>query len=109
MINKDSLLENGYKEWSKENCMNQFCNRFFQKRFRNENGDTKYFITVYEYDRPREENKLDYEVDLQFEKKDYTINITLFCLTESMTVEQMEKEVYSIWYWLNCRYYEKNE
>jgi hypothetical protein len=109
MINKNSLLENGYKEWSKENCMNQFCNRFFQKRFRNENGDIKYFITVYEYNIPRWEDELDYEVDLQFEKENYTMNLTLFCLNKNMTVEQMEKEVYDIWYNLDCKYYEKYE
>lgn len=109
MINGKTLLDNDYKEYSKEASMNQYCNRFFQKRFRNYDGDTKYFITIYEYDKIGFESKLDYEIELQFEKDNYTMNITMFCIAKNMTIAELEKEVNDIWYNLDCKYYEKNE
>lgn len=103
MITDELLLENGYKIYVADlNCGD--C--LFQKRIRNEKGQTRYFINIYKYkhtDRPN-----DYEVDLQFEKDNYTMDITLFGL-KKMTLEEIEKEVYRIWYGLDCEYYSEVE
>lgn len=44
----------------------------------------------------------------EFEKDNYTMNITLFGF-KKMTLEEIEKEVYRIWYGLNCEYYSEVE
>ena len=77
----------------------------FQKRCRNENGQTKYFITIYKYE-DSDCNKPSYNVDLQFEKENYTMNILLFAIDAKMTLKEIEQEVYAIWYGLDCKYYE---
>lgn len=105
----ETLLEKEYKEYPKEEAkFNKYCTRFFQKRIRNVDGDTQYFINVYEYAPHREEDKENYEIELQFEKEKYNLNITMFGIDENMTVEQMESEVYAMWYGLDCKYYDKN-
>ena len=104
-INDETLLENNYREYPKEASLNKHCERFFQKRFRGENGGTKYFISVFEYLMPEP----DYEVELQFEKENYTMNLTLFHIDNYMTVSEMEDEVYEIWKKLDCKWYEEND
>lgn len=109
MITDKILLENGYKEWPKESCMNEHCNRFFQKRFKNEKGQTKYFITIYEYVFKVFDYVPTYDVQLHFEKDKYNMNIQLFGIDENMTLEEIEREVYAIWYGLDCKYYDEGE
>ena len=104
-INASVLLENGYKKWVNTGIFKQNANCFYQKRFLNDQGSTKYFITIYEYE--HENNEFNYEVDLQFEREDYVMNITLFAIKENMTIEEIEREVYAIWYGLDCKYYEE--
>lgn len=104
-INSSVLLENGYKKWANTGIFKRNANCFYQKRFVNDQGSTKYFITIYEYE--HENNEINYEVDLQFEKEDYVMNITLFAMKENMTLEEIEREVYAIWYGLDCKYYEE--
>ena len=101
-INEKTLLENGYREWENSGIMNKHSKRFFQKRFRNTKGKTMFFITIYEYGLG--ENI--YNVELQFEKEKYTMNIDLFGINEDLTLEQLENEVYKIWFKLKCEYYE---
>ncbi len=105
-INSENLIKSGYKEWGKKHLFDQYSNRFFQKRFRNEKGDTRYFIDFVEY---TVNGKLDYEVCLQFEQDRYCMNIRLFAIDNSMSIEDVEQEVYAIWYGLDCKYYERNE
>lgn len=104
MINEKLLLENGYKEYEVNKNFHPYANRFFQKRFRNEKGQTKYFISVFEY--LHEDYTLNYEVGLQFEKERYVMNIHIFAISENMTIKEIEKEVYKIWYELDCKYYD---
>lgn len=103
MITDELLLENGYKEFQRPNIY-KGMDRFFQKRFRNEKGQTKYFINFNEC-----RSYKGYEVDLQFEKDKYMMNILLFGINENMTLEEIEQEVYAIWYGLDCKYYDNEE
>ena len=100
MINEKLLLENGYKEYKVNELFHPSASKHFQKRVRNDKGQTKYFINFLEYGEEQ------YQVDLQFEKQQYTMDIQLFGLNEKMTLEEIEKEVYKIWYDLDCKYYD---
>ena len=77
MITDKILLENGYNEYPKNAFLEPYSNRFFQKRFRNEKGQTKYFIDFTEYGGENDPYKypLNYEVNLTFEKEKYAIKI----------------------------------
>ena len=101
MINEEILLNNGYHEY-KDNF--SLSDKSFQKKITSERG-IAYFINIHEY---MINDRTDYEVNLQFEKERYTLNITMFCL-DKMTIEEIEKEVHDIWYRLGCKYYEVND
>ena len=34
------------------------------------------------------------------------MNIKLFAIDKNMTLEEIEREVYAIWYGLDCKYYD---
>lgn len=103
MINADILLENEYKEFKVNKLFHPYANRMLQKRIRNDKGQTKYFITFYEYLHNDGNN---YEVSLQFEKDKYVMNIQLFAISDDTTLKEIEQEVYKIWYGLDCKYYD---
>lgn len=103
MITDKILLENGYKEYQQPSIYNRGMDIFFQKRFRNEKGQTKYFINFYKCNAYK-----GYEVNLQFEKDKYVMNIQMFAI-DDMTLEEIEQEVYKIWYELDCKYYDAEE
>ena len=100
------LLENGYKEFEVP-MFHKYANRFFKKRFRNERGQTQYFISFYEY--IHSDDFINYEVGLQFEKDKYVMNIQMFDIDEEMTIKEIEQEIYAIWYGLDCKYYDYEE
>ena len=103
MLTDEILLNNGYKKYP-DNLFGSEC--LFQKRIRNEKGQTKYFISFYKYKHDdRDDN---YEVDLQFEKDKYVINIQMVAI-DNMTLEEIEQEVYKIWWELDCKYYSCDE
>lgn len=103
MITDELLLENGYKEYNTPSIKRGW-DRFFQKRFRNEKGQTKYFINFNVC-----KSYKGYEVDLQFEKDKYTMNILLFAIDKDMTLREIEHEVFAIWYGLDCKYYDNGD
>lgn len=105
MITDELLLEKGYKEWEVP-IINHYAKRFFQKRFRNERGQTQYFISFYKFE--HSDNTINYEVSLQFEKDKYVMNIQMFAIDENMTLKEIEQEVYAIWYGLDCKYYDED-
>lgn len=107
MITDKILLKNGYNEYEVNKLFRPSANRFFQKRFRNEKGQTKYFIGFYEY--IHEDKSINYEVGLQFEQDRYVMNIQIFAIDENMTLEEIEQEVYAIWYGLDCKYYDEGD
>lgn len=106
MITDKILLENGYKVWNPNDLFHPSANTLYQKRFRNELGQTKYFINFYEY--IHEDKSINYEVELQFEKDKYVMNIQMFAI-DDMMLEEIEQEVYKIWYGLDCKYYDVGE
>ena len=107
MITEELLLENGYREFEVNKLFHPYADKFFQKRFRNEKGQTKYFISFYKYKHDdREDN---YEIGLQLEKDRYVMNIQIFAIDEKMTIEEIEREVYAIWYGLDCKYYDNGD
>lgn len=101
MINDDLLLENGYKEWEVPS-INKYAKKFFQKKFVNGEGKTQFFISFYKY--VHVDDTINYEVELQFAKDRYTMNITMFAI-DNMGILEIEEEVYDIWYDLDCKYY----
>ena len=105
MITDELLLENGYKEWEVP-MINRYAKRFFQKRFRNERGQTQYFIDFYKY--VHSDDTINYEVGLQFEQDKYVMNIQMFAI-DDMTLKEIEQEVYTIWYELDCKYYDNGD
>ena len=104
-ITDKTLLDNGYREFEVNKLFHPSANRFFSKRFRNEKGQTKYFIRFYEY----LHEDVNYEVSLQFERDKYVMNIQMFAIDDEMTLEEIEREVYKIWYELDCKYYDYEE
>lgn len=104
MITDKILLENGYNECEVNKLLHPYANGFFQKRIRNEKGQTRYFINFYKY--IHKDKSINYEIDLQFEKDKYTMNMILFAIDENMTLKEIEQEVYAIWYGLDCKYYD---
>lgn len=105
MINACLLKENGYREFPVPISM-PYANRLFQKRFRNDKGSTRYFINFNEY---ADDGKHRYEVSLQFERDDYMMNITIFRINDNMSIKDIEREVYAIWYGLDCKYYDNEK
>ena len=106
MITDELLLENGYKKFV-DPLYNADC--LFQKRFRNKKGQTKYFIDIYKYTFKINDYIPDYEIRLVTEKEKYALNILLYATRNAMTLEEIEQEVYAIWYGLDCKYYDCEE
>ena len=104
MITDELLLEKGYKEYEPNIFFNPYSNRFFQKEFKNEKGQTRYFVNLVEYGGD-EDNEITYNVDLQFDKENYTMNITIFSLAPQIRLEEIEQEIEEIWFNLDCKYY----
>lgn len=101
MITDEILIENGYKKF-KDNYYNAEC--LFQKRIKDEKGKTKYFIDIYKYAFKHNNYIPQYEVRLVTDKEKYGLNILMYCIKD-ITLEDIEREVYAIWYGLDCKYY----
>lgn len=103
MINDELLLNNGYRKFT-DALYSADC--LFQKRIRNEKGQTKYFIDIYKYTFKINNYEPDYEIRLVTEKDKYALNILIYATRNNMTLEEIEREVYAIWYGLDCKYYD---
>lgn len=99
MINEEILLKNGYIKY-RDNLYN--AEALYQKKIMNERRQIKYFIDIYKYS----EN---YEVRLNTEKDKYNLDILLFNIDKDMALDEIEREIYAIWYDLNCKYYGEEE
>ena len=102
----EKILENsGYKRY-KDYLRHAYC--LYQKRITDSKG-IKYFINYLLY-RDEKEN-ITFEVDLQFELDDCTMNITLFNFKiEELiypAVEAIEEKVEDVWQKLGAKYYEE--
>lgn len=106
MIADEILLENGYKKY-RDNFYYAEC--LFQKRIRNEKGQTKYFIDIYKYVSKVNDYEPNYEIRLSTEKEKYALNILLYATRNKMTLEEIEREINDIWLKLDCKYYDCEE
>lgn len=72
----------------------------FQKRVRNEQGETKYFINIYEYDFRKYVTKILYSVEVVLFPEGITSQVNLtFSLT---TVQEAEKFIEEFYVKNNC-------
>lgn len=98
----DKLLEDrGYKVYD---AFSLCADCLFQKRVKDDIG-TKYFINIYKYNI---RDVARYEVRVQCEKLEYTIEFTLFSFHKDITIEEIEKEIENIWNKLELTYYEED-
>lgn len=104
MINDELLLANGYKKY---NDVFYHAECQFQKRIRNDKGQTKYFIDIYKYVSKVDNYEPNYEIRLCTEKEKYNLNILLYATRNEMTLKEIEKEIDDIWFKLECEYYDK--
>lgn len=95
------LEKSGYKKCEID-PFHEHASCFYQKRIIDEKG-TKYFINAYGYELGQEGLSFDYEV--QFFRKDYCIDMTIFSVG-SMTIEEIEREIDGLWYGGGFEYYE---
>ena len=103
MITDEILLNNGYKKYP-DSLNNSEC--LFQKRIKNDKGQTKYFIDIYKYVFKIDDYKPRYTIKLVTEKDNYGLEVTMYHIDDNMSLEEIEREVYSIWYGLDCKYYD---
>ena len=94
------LINAGYKE-TPVPVVEQYANRFFQKKIKDEKG-IKYFIDVYEYEISDEYN---YEFKLVTQKDKFWVRTTIYSI-ENMTLEEIEKEIEDIWKKCKFNYYQ---
>ena len=94
------LINAGYKE-EPVPVVEQYANRFFQKKIKDEKG-IKYFIDVYEYEISDEYN---YEFKLVTQKDKFWVRTTIYSI-ENMTLEEIEKEIEDIWKKCKFNYYQ---
>ena len=101
MITDKLLEESGYKVYE---AFSRCAECLFQKRVKDDIG-TKYFINIYKYliyDIAR------YEVSVQCEMLEYTIEFKLFSFHKDITIEEVEKQIENIWNKLELNYYEED-
>lgn len=102
------FVEAGYKKCHPTPITND--RPFYQKKvYDADSSETRYFITVYEYDFREEEllpkglHKVMYEANLQFHQKDgTTVNLVFSC---DKPIEWIEAKAEELFTNLNCRNY----
>lgn len=94
-INIQELFDKGYKEFSPTRF--DTANRCFQKRFRAENGDTLYFITINMY-HSRGVIPENFEVEVQLYQKEThePVNLKFFCGWTLADVEEYVQRIYEV-------------
>lgn len=102
MITDEILINNGYKKYDDKLY---YADCLFQKRIRDDKAKTKYFIYIYKYSFKLENYKPRYEVRLYTVKDKYALDIYIYVIENKMKLEEIEKEVETIWEKLDCKYY----
>jgi len=81
----------------------------YQKKIKNDVG-TKYNIDVLKYNTFEQtgegEDKIKWEISLQFQLSISTIDITLFSFVKEQSLKEVERYVNSLWHRLDAHYYE---
>lgn len=110
MIDSAAIEAAGYKRWNQAGAWSG-TDIFYQKRVRDGNGDTKYFINVLEYDwRDFGHNTpfkdFSYVVKVQFsDSEEHCINIELSCC-DFDNIADVEKKIDNIFVLLDGINYE---
>lgn len=99
MINCEILESSGYKEFKDSFSTATKC---YQKRVRDGNGNTEYFIMVYYYHMNipgKEEIYESYELNLGFEVKSTVVNYAWvkFQINTNTNIYDLEDFAHSIW------------
>ena len=100
----EKVLKNSGYANHEVDMIHKYASCFYQKKITDENG-IKYFIDAYGYNIKPTGLTFDYEI--QFSKKGYYTNITMFC-TDTMTIEEIENEIEYLWKNNSFDYYDKN-
>jgi len=81
----------------------------YQKKFKDDVG-IKYFINVLKYNTFQQlklgEDKIKWEINLQFQLSISTININLFSFVKEKSLKEIETYVEGLWNKLDAHYYE---
>jgi hypothetical protein len=99
MINCEILEQNGYKTFKDDYSSATKC---YQRRIRNSNGDTMYFINVYYYTLVipgKTEMYESYELNLGFEVNSPVVNYAWvkFSINANSTITELEDVAHKIW------------
>lgn len=97
------LLNAGYKECEVP-VVEQYANRYFQKKIKDEKG-IKYFIDVYEFEL---NDHNDYEFILVTQKDKFWVSTKIYAI-DNMDLNEIEFEIEDIWKKCNFNYYELYE
>ena len=97
------LINAGYKE-SDVPKTEQYANRFFQKKIKDNNG-VKYYIDVYEYEL---NDSYSYEFILVTQKDKFWVKTKIYAI-ECMDLDEIEYEIEDIWKKCKFNYYELYE
>ncbi len=101
IITSQTLQDSGYNRClGTVSNFKQFASNLFQKRVKNNQRETLYFINVYEFDftglRGKDHPDLSYQADVRFYRSTQQFNTELLFL-ENTSIEEMEnffKEVF---------------
>lgn len=97
------LINAGYKECEVP-VTEQYANRFFQKKIKDEKG-IKYFIDVYEYEIS---DHYDYEFILVTQKDKFWVKTKIYAI-DDMDLDEIEFEIEDIWNKCKFNYHELYE
>jgi hypothetical protein len=95
------LLNAGYREYEVP-VIDQYANRFFQKKIKDAKG-IKYYIDVYEYEL---NDTYDYEFILVSHTDRFWVRTKIYSI-DNMDLDEIEIVIENIWKKCNFNYYEK--
>ena len=95
-FNPQTFVENSYKEhYIYDNRLYKLADKFFQKRIKDENGKTKYFINVYHY--LALYNHIDtstFQVHFSTQEHEYSVEISSYNFSSFEEVEKFFEDHY---------------
>lgn len=97
-MTRQELIDSGYKTFKPSSLKADNAIQGYQKRFTNDNGDTLYFITFYEYDNScYGSTEHTFEADIQLYQNDThnPLNLLFFCGWDLKDVERYTQNIYN--------------
>lgn len=96
-MTRRELIDNGYKPFKPSSLKADNAIQGYQKQFVNDNGDTLYFITVYEYDDSfygLSEHSFEANIQLYQRGTHNPLNLSFFCGWDLKDVERFTQNIY---------------